>query len=501
MSVRARPLWIALCGTFGVLSILLFSNLPGPAQAQQVSRSFAQGTHLFRRLLYDLHLQPLRSIKEVLEKRDNKLLIILGETEYLLRYINLEDFVGRGGAVLLATDRECLHILRPFGVHAIGELVLTAQPQYAYKEARDCIFIQEAPGNEVPLFQNLPLNHDGFSRVATNRAGYLVCEQDCKLFPVALFPRGCWAVDPRLVQGGRWLPRQERGQRARFQNRTLAFAMGGDWRHGRILVLSDHSVFINAMMLQPDIDNFDFAYNCVNWLTDKGKRTEVLFLEEGRIQETFQIPLKEPPKPPLPPLKVIVEAMDKGLGELEQENTFNRAIHKAVTDATAPSDRWVQAVVVMSTLALGIFGLSRLTQARHRREKVSLPADAELGPMLAAGSLLEQRHQAMLRESNHWESARALARRGVEALLGPQFRASLSPPPPDAPPLPPSWANGSGWRMWRLRRRFNRLWRLAYGAEPVRVTSRQLKSLGREIEQLKAVRARVGPPGDGQETR
>src|SRR5205823_4874413 len=76
---------------------------------------------------------------------------------------------------------------------------------------------------------------------------------------------------------------------------------------------------INAMMWQRDIENFDFAYNCVNWLTEQGKRHEVLFLEEGEIQKTFEIPLKEPPPPPIPPLKAIVAAVDKGIGELESE--------------------------------------------------------------------------------------------------------------------------------------------------------------------------------------
>jgi hypothetical protein len=501
MNVRARRFSIAVCGTFGVLSIFLLSDVPGSAQAPQVSRSFAQGTHLFRRLLYDLHLQPLRSIPELFEEPADKLLIILGETDYLLPRINLKDFVERGGAVLLATDRDCRNLLRPFGVRVRGDLVVCAEAKYTYKDTRDCIFVQESPGKDVPLFENLSLDDDRLSRVATNRPGYLLPDPNCKLPVLARFPRGCWPMGHDIVQGGSWARRNERIQRELFQNRIFSFAVGGAWDRGRILVLSDHSVFINAMMWQPDIDNFDFAYNCVNWLTAKGRRTHVLFLEEGRIQETFQIPLKEPPAPPLPPLKAVVETIDKGLGEIEKDNTFNRVIHKAVTDVTAPGDKWVQAVVLMSTLALGVFGLSRLTQARHRREKVSLPADSDPGQRPAATSLLEQRHQAMLRDRNLWESAQALARQGLESVLGPQVRAHLPQPAGGTPPLLPSWTNGSWWRTWRLRRRFHRLWRLAYGTEPVRISSRQLRRLGREIEQLNALLPRVGPPMDGQVKR
>ena len=60
----------------------------------------------------------------------------------------------------------------------------------------------------------------------------------------------------------------------------------------RVLVLSDQSVFINGMMLQPDNDNFDFAYNCVNWLTGPGQRKQVLLLDQGIAITSFDVPVK-----------------------------------------------------------------------------------------------------------------------------------------------------------------------------------------------------------------
>jgi hypothetical protein len=76
---------------------------------------------------------------------------------------------------------------------------------------------------------------------------------------LAVFPRGSWA----------------RGQPFAVDFPHLWFAAGGDWgeKGGRILILADHSVFINDMMTPDDNDNLEFASNCLEWLTDGGKRS------------------------------------------------------------------------------------------------------------------------------------------------------------------------------------------------------------------------------------
>jgi len=55
---------------------------------------------------------------------------------------------------------------------------------------------------------------------------------------------------------------------------------------------ADHSVFINAMLVQNDNQNAVFAYGCVDWLTENGKRKHVLFINEGHLQSRFDTPLK-----------------------------------------------------------------------------------------------------------------------------------------------------------------------------------------------------------------
>jgi hypothetical protein len=451
-----------------VLSMLVLCAQPRPIQAQQVSLSFAQGTHLFRRILYDLGLHPLRSRDQLAAQPEKTLLILLGETDYL-KASELEAFVRRGGAVLLATDRDCQTILQPFRVEIVGSPVkVNADTRYAYKKSSDCIFIQPG-GQDFSLFENLSLENN-LSRVATNRPGFVVPAPGCPLKVQAVFPLRSWAMHEQSTHYG------------------LTFAVGGSFGRGRLLILSDHSVLINAMMWQQDIENFDFAYNCVNWLTE-GKRTEVLFLEEGEIRATFEVPLKDLPPPPLPPLKAIVETVDKTLGELERENVFNRAIHNAVTDATSPPEKWLRVLILISTGVLAMVAFARLSQARHRLEKAAPLAVSALA-QAAPATLFEQRHRSMEQDRNFWEAARALARQGIESALGVPFQAQQQASEVAVAELPA--LQGSWWRKWRLRRRFNRLWQLAYGTEPVRISPQQLKRLRSQIEGMKTGLARNG---------
>jgi hypothetical protein len=433
-----------------------------------------------------LELRPLEKFEQLTNDPSKKLLIVLGETPYL-DPDQLAAFVQQGGAILLATDRDCHTVLQPFGVDVVGRrLMVSADTRFAYKRSDECIFVQPR-GTDSPLFENLVIE-DGLSRVATNRPGYLRRARGRGLETLATFPPACRPRYPPTLRRGPYFEPPSAAPRA-----PLPFAVGGDWERGRILVLSDHSVFINAMMWQGDNDNFTFALNCVNWLTDRGQRTQVLFLEEGHIQTVFEIPLKEPPLPPLPPLKAIVETVDKGLGELERDNAFNRAIDNAVKEASPPQDQWERAVIVMSTLALAAFGLARLSQARHRHEKAQVIPASSAGPPPRTPSLFEQRHQSMVQEGNYWEAARARTRQGFESVFGAQFQADRQMSASAALAL--LGMHGSGWRKWRFRRRFNRLWRLAYGMEPVRISSRQLRRLGPEIERLRAALANRVPQG------
>jgi hypothetical protein len=442
------------------LALALCALLPGAVNAQSIPREaipLANGTHLFRRVLQDYSVTPLQEKDELAADPQKSILIVLGELGDLDKLpLPLEEFIRRGGAALIATDREARpRALEPFGVSVNGSRVLIPPDSpFAYKEQSDCIFVKPEAGSH--LFPE-PDPPEG-KGVATNRAGYLQ-QRTNVLQRLARFPEECVLPDgPRL------------------RRRPLLFAAGGQHGEGRILVLSDHSVFINAMLWQNDNSNLDFAYDCVDWLTENGRRTQALFLEEGKTESKFDIPLQNLPPPPLPPLERVVETINRGLQGIEEENRFNTALADVVADLPMP--RILRVLVVVLTFGLALYGLSRLSLARYRSEP-GVPA-LPTSPT-ASGTLLEQRQHALLGGGNLWEAARFVARQGLEALAG----AGAV----DGGRLPVVRAQGDWRHRWRMRRKVYRLWRLAYDTRPIWITRRRFHRMEHDLEAVHAAAA------------
>ena len=300
-----------------VLMTLL--SVANSSPAQGVSRQLAEGTHLFRRILHDADLKsiPLKNLRglDARERQDvryealqtlrrepeGKILIVLGETRFLDPRM-LDDFLNEGGALLVATDRQTSNAFRrQFGMGVSGEAVSVRDDSpSAYLSQGECVYV-EAVNKGDGLFEDLP-------RLATNRPSYLDRTYYTRLRLLALFP-------------------EETFINRKFSRNRLPFAAGGDLEAGRILLLADHSIFINAMLWQNDNDNLFFAQNW-RWLAD-GKRSDVLFIEDGEVQTQFDIPLKPPP---FPPLDGLVGAVDQGLQSLEEEDRFNRLTRGSIED-------------------------------------------------------------------------------------------------------------------------------------------------------------------------
>ena len=267
------------------------------------------------------------------------------------------------------------------------------------------------------------------------------------------------------------------------------FAIGGTLGKGKALILADHSVFINSMMLG-DNGNLDFAIRCTDWLREKpnGPRDQILFYEDDRVQTTFNIPLKEVPLPlPPNPGEFLWDATRKlnesgTLRKLEEENAFDdTAEHFADQAPFWPQltgvEKLAQIVFLATSVLLGIFAFFRLGMFRHRFA-ASPPALATLlakqPPPLPA---LRQRQQALLQSGNLWEAARDLTR---------QFFVSAG----IALDVPPEVEIRAGWwQRWRLRARVLRLWRLAVGARPQPVSLARFERLVKELRELQAALA------------
>src|SRR5262249_5761742 len=215
-----------------------------------------------------------------------------------------------------------------------------------------------------------------------------------------------------------------------------------------------------------------------------------LFIDEGMIRTDFNVAVKMVPDLPLPSLQVVNQL----LVGLENENLFNRLL---VPNRAALS-RLLSGLAVGLTVGLVVFGLFRIMKGRHRVEVDAPLLAARLAKLVPAVGLMEQRRQAMLQEGNLWEEARTLARqcfaplaetrqgdketrrqRDKETDIVPSFSWS--------PGLLVSWsADLSWWQRWSWRRRVSRLWELAHGDRPVRISPQRFSQLTAEVEDVRA---------------
>ncbi|HZV06335.1 MAG TPA: DUF4350 domain-containing protein [Gemmataceae bacterium] len=521
-----------------------------PHNARFNAQAYGRGTDAFRRLLFELHFEAVPSFADLLELPPEQSLFIMLGNPICLRPRNFPDglrkFVEQGGAVLIATDQkpdaEAEALLSELaGVTVTGQTLVFRQPSGAggpmpCYNGSDCCPILEpieglttasgsmsvlgtlssllGAGGRPDLFRRDPQPGSSRLQVATNAPSRLIAtEKDVTwwvksgIHCLARLPSRCEnesgeEVDPSTPQIRGSFTRLTQG--LAFNDRML-FAVGGTVGKGRVLVLADHSIFINRMMLPREIHNMEFAANCLHWLRGGvstpmeaakaalkkdpdalqqliGQRKYVLFWDDGKVHRDFNVPLKKVSLPPkLPPEPAIVAAIDKTIAKLEDENYFNEELLAGLDDLAGGRQRLLVSVVYLLTLAAFLFLVYRfLWRARHRLETAApLLADA-VGQHEPRATLLDQRRRALLRLGNVWEMGHCLARECFEsagvALTG-------------ASPPRVTMTQGSWRQRWRIRRRVARLWRLARGTTPVPLSPAALHHQVRELEELKTALA------------
>jgi len=450
-------------------TILVFLGalaIASPVAAQEAPREkkslpFGQGTHAFRRILHDLKLEPLASVEEFDADPAHSVLVALGDITVLIR-MSLNRVDPQGAAVLMASDHDGAEF---FGYRVIhGVRVRDDQVAVAYRgKYLDCPIV--VPRNAQP-----PLFH-GLNRVVTNRPGFFHFKGELgqRFSVLATFPDGCFVSPPTPPQ---------------INASRRPFAIAAEQGKGRVVMLSDHSVFINDMMLQDDTDNIDLAYNALEWLMDgPERRTKVLYVEDGIIRTDFNIPLKELPAPD------IFSWINKVISGLEREDMFTRMLHELI-----PPNVLLRLLTVLFTLGLVVYGGLRLGRSRHGQEKGIPLFGKAIARMAPAGIVVEQRHQAMITGGNLWEAAREIARQTFHA-------AGESPPTATAErvPLPNMHWTGIGWMRRRtLAKHLEQLWRLAHGNRPRPITAREFRELVAKLDEIKAAlhdgNLRLEPP-------
>lgn len=447
---------------------------------QPMMSAYRQGTNAFRRVLQRAgYTEPASSLVEVVEDPDNSLLVVLGDATFLNRnHEAFSQFIQKGGSVLIATDRPGPEKWQDLLGVRVGEsrsssnsfVYCNREGDWVYQGNVNCPFARPLGALGEVLLGNAP-------RVATNRPGYLSCDQQAMLQPFAGFP-----LDGECVtENG--TPLQVGGE-----NPKHVLAAGGQREgDGRVLVIADHSIFINDMMLRDDLDNIQFAANCLAWLNGGTLRSRVLLVEEGAIQTNLQ----EEFLPPLPPPEALIPLLNEGLHGLQRENLFNRILDPFW-------ERILLGVAALLTFFLVAYGWSRLGRSRYREASGSPPLEKLLTRQATSAAVVELRHQAMLKEGNLWEAARALARQCFDGAFRDTAAVELSQLAAEWGEPPRVLVSGGWWRRWRLGKQARRLWQLAYDPLPVAVSAREFTQLVHEARAVRTALAdgtvRIEPP-------
>jgi hypothetical protein len=452
---------IALRSSIQLVLLALLWTLTTAAPAQEPNTPFGQGSHALRAILKQkFGMKPLdeAAFGERITSGDVSpvLVVVLGDTSFLKRFrgTSLASFVQQGGAVLVATDRGTGEdaLQRSFRLRIAGDyLKIDKRSPSAYRRTDDCILISSFDKSDPLFFQ--------VDRIATNRPSHLTVYLTSPLKAVAWFPQGTYG---------------EKTPQDLAADRQYPFAAAGQLRHGRALVLGDHSVFINDMILQPDNDNFFFACNAVNWLTEEGKRTEVFFVEDGTVVTNFNVALKEPPPLPMPTEGQLIDLGNRLIAKVDEQDLPNRFINDRIRPV-----QLLRLVLLLLTGAFLLYGCWRLVSGRQRIERAEPLLAVTLERLTPVGNVMERRNQELVRKNNYWETARQLAR--------PVFPQLADGPPPTAPPQ--IVVSGDEGHRQRLHQQMLSLWQLATSPTPVAVSAQELRRLQDEIRVVRVALA------------
>ncbi|MBI1831883.1 MAG: hypothetical protein HYR84_10585 [Planctomycetes bacterium] len=355
----------------------------------------------------------------------------------------LKRFLDDGGNLLIATDRS-LHEPE-LGIHISGQLVRSPRVDdewRGYHGLAQCPFVDFAE-RDHPLFaflgQGLASNCPSHVNVAASNES---------LHDLMIFPFGPIRIGEEF-----------RGGRRRFMVGSPKDAPP----HGRALIVAGHGMFMNAMILQADNDNFQFTVNIVDWLREgegKAKRTRALLIVDGTIIDDFDMKL-DPPPPSIPlPHPMIIAQLIRGM---ENERKFHFLLGKALDENLG----LVVAILFGIVTFFGLmYGAKKFMEGRSHLE-TTVPSMIEPKPLMEPSAPAEQGRQAILKQPDLYEEARHLVLQW--------FKQTLSV-------TPQRWhdavdarfeVHGSFWSCWGLQSKADGVLDLATRKEPIHVDRHQ----------------------------
>jgi hypothetical protein len=461
-----------------VLCVGLASAQDRPLSPEQ--RDYRQGTHVTRRLLHELQFTPLYGPEDFDQYPADTLLVVLGDLGVLEgldheaegRTGRLDRFLSNGGAILIASDlpangrqNQILFRLGLVYTFSVTTRIKTDNPADRYKDFDDCPYV--VPTSKAPADQLFGSGEQQLKHVATNIPSALWRNLDGpKHLPVlAGYPKDCQVIIPGRGEPGPGLS-------------PPLFAVGGEVGFGKVLILADHSVLINMMMIPHDNDNVRFALNTLTWLREgrTGPRTKALFYEDGNINSFFEVPLKEPKLPEIKPedIPFLIRQGDAILAGLEDDNKFDSGLQQFAPKGSRISELWAL-LAALGSLALLVYGSWRLLTSGRTSIENGLPTlGRAVDQHTPEVSTLTQRQRELLRSGNFWEPAHVLAQ---EAFA----RAAVVVPAGTR--LPRIVDQAGFWERWQRRRWVRNLVLLAYGP-PRPVSAADWARLPAELSRL-----------------
>ncbi len=437
--------------------LLVAASLRGQPPERKV-QVFFEGSEVFGHVLSQARLKIVPKLEDVADNRippEDLLIVCFGDLASAVPQIqqalgmSLEDFVRKRGGLLLASNLRYQETL--FGVQFTGRRDFLPRNYRWIHKNRLCPMVRE-PAHEHPIFKGLFLNQVGVKvGIASNCPAQM---------PAALRPAGADRLVPlayfhETSQEAVWGPQ---GHVQVIGNLRLP-----DPR--RVLLFGGHGLFVNGMMVQEDLDNFELADNVVRWLqtrSDGQRRQHVLFLHDGKLIDKIGLPIRRAALPPIPtpgdfPLAIL-----------------NSLLTRLQTTFAAP----IWAVLVCGiTLFVGLYAFKRFMGSRRNLESATLTVGASslsLSPDLVRERLLQR-----LDRREFWEPA--------QALIGDWFRRHAHvdlPFPIPRGPLPAHELTGGFWQKRELAKRLAMVWAIATRAPDRRVTAREFTALEGHFQAL-----------------
>lgn len=477
--------------------------IPFPPQPEPVfGRLPYEGSEIYRFMLHKQGLTPLQHFLEAIAKPKESLIIVHGENfELKARHglfgANLREYLDNGGAILIAGDRNTDNTpgswAQTFGIYRNGRH-LTAAEEQCYRQAEGRPFIRPlnpfAPAllnKESPFRIVADIERSGKKAIATDLASAMYLQGQAPVgmtrTPLASYPISAKYLAP-LAPGQEAL---------RFEGCYFAVAFRADEGGGRMIVMADHSVFVNGMMgfvsdpaaeggYSTDNGNFEFSRRTINWLQEGGptKRTKCLFIEDGDVVNLFARQIETPPnniKPPMPPLtpEMVVAVANAGLNytntvvqTAENNNFFNRRLQSWLG-----LNRWVRIFLVVVTVLFGLFLLRLFVRSYWKANPAANPSPSTLEPLLPHGGALKQRLDAQLDVNNFYEAARTRIQDRYNRLGG---------QPSAQGAMPPLLIADDGVNARDLSDTIRALWLIGYGTKPIHVGPREWDTMNRDLE-------------------